>query len=92
MMLALAPFAFAAATLSTPAEPAAPSIEAPAALAPIVAELRYVPLTDLVYAASEVDLSLRMDDLGLVGSAGLFGAPTPSSTPGASASEDCPKP
>ncbi len=74
MMLALAPLALAAA-ISASAPAAAP---APDAVVPTPAltadDLRNVPLSDLVYAATELDLALRMDELGLIGSTGLFGA------------------
>lgn len=73
MMLTLAPIVLAAAVMS----PAPQVVEPNALYAPVmvasVDDLRFVPLTAVVLAASEIDLSQRMNDLGLVGSTGLFG-------------------
>lgn len=74
MMFALAPIALAAAVMSPPPQAAEPVASYAPVLVESVDDLRFVPLTAVVLAASEIDLSQRMNDLGFVGSTGLFGA------------------
>jgi hypothetical protein len=76
MMLTLAPLAIAAALANTaPTAPQAPQAFDSSYYGESADQLRDVPLTAVVLAASAVDLSQRMNDLGFVGSTGLFGAP-----------------
>ena len=89
MMLTLAPIALAAAVMSPAPQAAEPATYAPV-LVESVDDLRFVPLTAVVLAASEIDLSQRMSDLGLVGSTGLFGA-APQLESANSGSSGCPR-
>lgn len=73
MMLTLAPIALAAAVMSPAPQAAEPIAPYAPVLVESVDDLRFVPLTAVVLAASEIDLGQRMNDLGLVGSTGLFG-------------------